>query len=582
MQTPNPAGPAAFRPAAVIRPSWPLMVAPGAVILLLAVPLLGGLAATGLAAADGAAWQVLVTEPGLLRSALLSLWTALAATLLSVLLAGGMAAGLAALPGFGRMAERAALVMVAAPHAAVAVGLALLIAPTGLIFRAISGGGGALPPDLAVPGDRFGLALIVGLVLKETPFLLALLLAAQARLGAGAVLARARCLGWRPASAWWRVVAPQIWPVLRWPVVAVLVYGIGTVDMAVVLGPSLPPSFAVRSLSLLFDADPARAAAGHAAALAQLALAAVAVGIWWLGARLARFWLAGGRGDHPARIDPPLVRRPPQPVAPALSGLSGLVGGLALLLAAASLATLVIWALAASWRFPDLLPMRWAPDRLADTVALLGNVIARTVWLGLLPVAIALPLAVLVLEREALGTDGGTGAGRSLSQAAEALVYLPLLLPPAAFLAGIRALALRLGLDGTVMAVVWCHLLYVFPYLFLALRESYRRTDPRPRLLARSLGRGAGGAWVAVMLPLTARPMAIATAIGFAVGVAQYLPALMIGGGRLPVLATEAVAAASGIDRRAASTAALLMTVLPAIGFLLASLIRAPARAVRQ
>ncbi|MFD0388565.1 ABC transporter permease [Tistrella bauzanensis] len=462
-----------------------------------------------------------------------------------------------------------------------AVGLALLIAPTGLIFRAVSGGGDALPPDLAVPGDRFGLSLIVGLVIKETPFLLALLLAAQARLGAGAVLARARCLGWRPASAWWRIVAPQIWPVLRWPVVAVLVYGIGTVDMAVVLGPSLPPSFAVRSLSLLFDADPARAAAGHAAALAQLALAAVAVGIWWLGERLARFWLAGGRGDHPARIDPPLVRRPRQPVAPALSGLSGLVGGLALLLAAASLATLVIWALAASWRFPDLLPMRWAPGRLADTVALLGCVIARTVWLGLLPVAIALPLAVLVLEREALGADGGTGAGRSLSQAAEALVYLPLLLPPAAFLAGIRALALRLGLDGTVVAVVWCHLLYVFPYLFLALREVIAAPTPAAAAGAQP-GPGPGGAWVAVMLPLTARPMAIAAAIGFAVGVAQYLPALMIGGGRLPVLATEAVAAASGIDRRAASTAALLMTALPAIGFLLASLIRAPARAVRQ
>ncbi|MFD0388566.1 hypothetical protein ACFQ4K_13365 [Tistrella bauzanensis] len=115
MQIPNPAGPAAFRPAAVIRPSWPLMAAPGAVILLLAVPLLGGLAATGLAAADGAAWQVLATEPGMLHAALISLWTALAATLLSVLLAGGMAAGLAALPGFGRMAERAALVMVAAP-----------------------------------------------------------------------------------------------------------------------------------------------------------------------------------------------------------------------------------------------------------------------------------------------------------------------------------------------------------------------------------------------------------------------------------------------------------------------------------
>ena len=65
--------------------------------------------------------------------------------------------------------------------------------------------------------------------------------------------------------------------------------------------------------------------------------------------------------------------------------------------------------------------------------------------------------------------------------------------------------------------------------------------------------------------------MLIACAVGFSVSVAQYLPTLMAGSGRVPTLTTEAVTLASGDDRRVVAVWALLQTLLPLAAFALAA-----------
>jgi putative thiamine transport system permease protein len=52
--------------------------------------------------------------------------------------------------------------------------------------------------------------------------------------------------------------------------------------------------------------------------------------------------------------------------------------------------------------------------------------------------------------------------------------------------------------------------------------------------------------------------------------VGQYLPTLLIGGGRVTTLTTEAVALASGGDRRVIGIYALAQMALPFIAFSLA------------
>ncbi|MET0574369.1 MAG: hypothetical protein ABWZ83_00760 [Mesorhizobium sp.] len=71
------------------------------------------------------------------------------------------------------------------------------------------------------------------------------------------------------------------------------------------------------------------------------------------------------------------------------------------------------------------------------------------------------------------------------------------------------------------------------------------------------------------------RALLTAAAVGFAVSVGQYLPTVLIGAGRLDTITTEAVALASGGNRRVIGVYAFLQMLLPAIGFLVATLLPA-------
>jgi putative thiamine transport system permease protein len=59
----------------------------------------------------------------------------------------------------------------------------------------------------------------------------------------------------------------------------------------------------------------------------------------------------------------------------------------------------------------------------------------------------------------------------------------------------------------------------------------------------------------------------VAAAIGFAVSIAQYLPTLFMGAGRIATLTTEAVTLASGSDRRVVGVYAVLQAGLPFLAY---------------
>jgi hypothetical protein len=92
------------------------------------------------------------------------------------------------------------------------------------------------------------------------------------------------------------------------------------------------------------------------------------------------------------------------------------------------------------------------------------------------------------------------------------------------FLFGTQAAFIHLGLDATVVAVVWAHLLFVLPYVFLSLADPYRALDPRYAQAAAGLGSTPARAFWRVKLPILIRPVLVALAVGFAVSVDQYPP----------------------------------------------------------
>ena len=269
------------RTAGAVRFAVPALLA-----LLVAVPLIWAAAAAAAAGADPQGWRAFWNDPQWPAAAVLTLSTGLSATVLSVAVADFLLSR--SFPGERwRRLLRWLPPMLATPHAAFAIGLAFLIAPSGWVLRALSPWATGLqePPPWPLTQDPWGLGLVAVLVAKEVPFLLWTAAGQLQRPDVGPRLERelqlARSLGYGRSRAWWRIVWPQLAPRLAAPVLAVLAYSLTVVDMALVIGPTSPPTLAVLAWQWLTDADVRVNATGACAAWLLAGFVAAAGAVSW-------------------------------------------------------------------------------------------------------------------------------------------------------------------------------------------------------------------------------------------------------------------------------------------------------------
>jgi len=397
-----------------------------------------------------------------------------------------------------------------------------------------------------------GLAMMAGLVAKEIPFLLLMALAALPQTDAARSAHVAASLGYGKTAGFLFAVFPRLYRQIRLPVFAVIAYASSVVDVALVLGPTNPPPLAVQLVRWMNDPDLAMRFRASAGALLQIAVTLSAIAVWILGERLvARLGAAavasGRRGTADGAVRFAAAAAMSLAVAAIVLGLAGLA----------------VWSLAGPWRFPDVLPASFTLEGWHRAAGTLADPVAATFVVGIVATLVALVLTLACLENEArTGRDGGD---RSLL-----VLYLPLLVPQVAFLYGLQVLFFRFGLDGTLGAVVVAHLVFVLPYVFLALSDPWRAFDRRYVAVAATLGASPARAFWRVRAPMLLAAILVAAAVGFAVSVGQYLPTLLVGGGRVPTVTTEAVALAAGRDRRVIGVYAIVQMVLPFVGFWIA------------
>ena len=503
------------------------------------------------------AFLTLLSTPGIATSAITSLVSGLLTPAISLAI---VFLFLAATQGnrIGNAIAKLSAPVLAIPHAAAAFALALLLAPSGVASRVIASLlGWDLPPDYLFINDPNGLALILGLVLKEAPFLLLISLAALPSLGAPRRVALARTLGYKPTTAWLLTVAPVLYPLVRLPLFAVIVFASSAVDVALILGPSLPPTLSVRLLEWFVAPEIESRQLASAAALLQLVVSLSALGIWLLFERVVARAFAPLAARGASRLS---ARRVTYDTA--LTALGNALLPLSLAFILIGIGALMLTSVGTEWRYPALVPSVWSTQQWTSALSEWRAPLFNATMIALLSVTAALALSLFTLEAQARS---------SVSTARIAtFLYLPLLVPQVVFISGIAVLAERALLPPSLTLVAAGHFLFVLPYVYLTLQGGYARLDTRWLMLAKTLGASNTVCFWRIRLPLLSTQLVTAVMLGLAISLSLYLPTQILGAGRIPTLTTEAIALVSSGNRSTIGTWALLQSALPTLCFMLA------------
>jgi putative thiamine transport system permease protein len=334
---------------------------------------------------------------------------------------------------------------------------------------------------------------------------------------------------------------------MRFALFAVIAYSVSVVDVSLILGPTTPPTFAVLIWQWFSDPDLQqipRAAAGAVTLLCLAGLMLLCVlAIETLLLRTFRGWLSSGRYGI---------------TLPGRSAMIVVIG-----CAAVIFPLMLIWSLAQRWRFPDLLPSQLSARFWLNEWPNMLPTLYQSLWIALLSGTLALILGIIAQEYRT----------RFRHALPAWVIVLPMLLPQLSLLFGLQIATLYIAAEHFTLWVIWSHVFFAFPLVYLALDGPWKSYNPNFTRIALSLGKSPWQLFWQIKVPLLLPGLLYAWAVGISVSLAQYLPTLMLGGGRIATITTEAVALSSGYDRRVMAIYALWQALLPFVFFSLAVII---------
>lgn len=494
-------------------------------------------------------FKQLLQWPGLIDSILLTLLITFASTFLAAMLSFSIIQSMWQSKSW-KWIESLLAPILALPHVTFAIGFVFLFSPSGLLSRFMT----LLSNDSVNNGwslihDQYGLGLIAVLTLKEIPFILLMSLALLKQLNLKQTFYSAYSLGYSNRETWQKLIFPQWLVKIRFSLFAVAAYSLAVVDIALIIGPTKPYPLAVLVWQWFNHADITHYTTASAGALVLMLLAIISLGMvklfeWFVIVKW-RTWLSSGRYSF------------------------GLPGRLSVitcyLLSLLIIPILLLWSVAFRWPFPALLPTDWSFNYWLDELSYITEYVNNSVFIALISASIALLFAIIIHEFNVRRSRGGNSI-----YIPELIIAIPMLAPQISLLFGLQITSLLMPQTHYFLWVVWAHILFTFPYIYLALNGAYKSYDKRFDNVALSLGIQPLKVWWKIKRPQLMPAMLLAWAVGMSVSLAQYLPTLMLSAGRITTVTTEAVALASGQQRRLSAIYALLQALLPFIFFLFA------------
>jgi len=199
------------------------------------------------------------------------------------------------------------------------------------------------------------------------------------------------------------------------------------------------------------------------------------------------------------------------------------------------IAQLVVWSISFRWHFPSIWPQALtlrAWRLVTATNSRIFEAIITSILLSsavtAINIVVALPAAFYI---HALRTRGKLWAN--------ICVLLPLLVPPLAVIMGSYQFMIKIGLINNALGVIIVHLLPTLPYMIIVIQAILHNTDLNYLAISYTLGASRITTIRRVLLPLIMPGLLTGVFFVFLISWSQYLPTLIVGGGRvvtIPIL----------------------------------------------
>jgi putative spermidine/putrescine transport system permease protein len=226
------------------------------------------------------------------------------------------------------------------------------------------------------------------------------------------------------------------------------------------------------------------------------------------------------------------------------------------------LAPLLLWAVAARWPYPDVLPSGWGLSGFSSALNDgAGRAFGVSLLVGVVTAALAVPAGAMAAH--ALAFDPPPRA-----RLFGGLLLAPVFVPPFVLVMGLGVVLLRAHIPPVVgIAVIL--MVTAIPYTTFLMRAAYAGYDRAIEDEARTLGASQRAVLLHVRIPLLSGPLLASTFLAFLVGWSDYVVTLIIGGGQVVTVPMKVASAASGTGNEAVVAALSVAAVLPPLLLLL-------------
>ena len=223
--------------------------------------------------------------------------------------------------------------------------------------------------------------------------------------------------------------------------------------------------------------------------------------------------------------------------------------------------SIIIWSIAAGWRFPDILPEQYSMRGYQVSFDPNGDIVRGVITSTL----IALVVGVLA-------TAIGSAAGRAIAmynfkmkKAFQFLVLAPLIVPGLAVTMGIQILFIKYGLSDTVRGVVLAHLIPTVPYVVMIMSGTFANFDRSYEEQGQVLGASRVTVLRKITLPIVLPGLAVSFLFAFVISWSEYILTLLVGGAAVKTLPMVLFAFLRGSDLTLVGAASIVFMIPPLI-----------------